>query len=309
MKIVVTGGAGFIGSNVVDAFLSAGHEVVVIDNLSTGYRHNINPSAKFYEMDICSSELTTVLQKEEADIICHHAAQASVPVSVKDPLYDANTNVMGFINLLQGAVKNRVKKVIFISSGGALYGEADEYPTTENYQPVPLSVYAINKMVGEIYLQFYKHQYGLDYTVLRYANVYGPRQVSHGEAGVVSIFIEKLLRGETPTINRYEDQPNGMIRDYVFVQDVVKANLAALEMGSGEAFNIGTCLQTSTQALYDEICRQLGVSIKPNYALARLGDLRNSLLNYDKATKYLGWTPSYNLASGIAETIKYFKNK
>ena len=309
MKIVVTGGAGFIGSNVVDAFLGAGHEVVVIDNLSTGYRHNINPSAKFYEMDICSSELTTVLQKEEADIICHHAAQASVPVSVKDPLYDANTNVMGFINLLQGAVINRVKKVIFISSGGALYGEAEEYPTTENYQPVPLSVYAINKMVGEIYLHFYKHQYGLDYTVLRYANVYGPRQVSHGEAGVVSIFIEKLLGGETPTINRYEDQPNGMIRDYVFVQDVVKANLAALERGSGEAFNIGTCIPTSTLTLYNEICLQLGIVTEPYFALARLGDLKNSLLNYDKAASVLGWKPDYSLASGIAETIKYFKNK
>lgn len=309
MKIVVTGGAGFIGSNVADAFLAAGHEVVIIDNLSTGFRHNVNPAAIFYEKDICSPEISSILHKEKADVICHHAAQASVPVSVKDPLYDANTNVMGFINLLQSAVSSGARKVIFISSGGALYGEAEEYPTTENYRPIPLSVYAINKMVGEIYLHFYKHQYGLDYTALRYANVYGPRQVSHGEAGVVSIFIEKLLKGETPTINRYDDQPDGMIRDYVFVQDVVKANLAALDKGSGEAFNIGTCIPCSTRALYNEITNQLGIEIEPHFAQARLGDLRNSLLNYQKATQYLGWKPDYNLSSGIAETIKYFKNR
>ncbi|HQQ68059.1 MAG TPA: NAD-dependent epimerase/dehydratase family protein [Candidatus Cloacimonadota bacterium] len=306
MKILITGAAGFIASHVADAFIEAGHEVVIVDNFRTGYPKNLNPKARFYELDICDPRLEDVFAREKPDLVDHHAAQISVPLSVEDPLTDAEINVKGLINILENCVKYQVKKVIYISSGGAMYGEATEYPTSETYNPKPLSVYAINKMVGEDYLYFYRHTYGLDYTVLRYANVFGPRQVSHGEAGVVSIFVEKLLAGETPTLNAYPEEPNGMIRDYVYVKDVVRANLAALDQGSGEAFNIGTCIETSTRALYDEICRQMGTRIEPNKGTARKGDLHRSLLKIDKAKKVLGWTPRYTLAEGISEVIQYF---
>jgi len=309
VKILITGAAGFIASHVADAFIDAGHEVVIVDNFRTGYPHNLNPKAKFYELDICDPALKDVFEKEQPDIVDHHAAQISVPLSVEDPLTDAEINVKGLINLLECCVKHQVKKVIYISSGGAMYGEAEEYPTSEEYLPRPLSVYAINKMVGEDYLYFYRHTYGLDYTVLRYANVYGPRQVSHGEAGVVSIFVEKLLAGETPTLNAFEQEPDGMIRDYVFVRDVVAANLQALTKGSGEAFNIGTCIETTTSALYFEICRQLQINVEPHRAQARKGDLHRSLLKIDKARQALGWKPEYTLSQGISEVIAYFKNK
>lgn len=308
MKILITGAAGFIASHVCDAYIEAGHDVVVVDNLSTGYAHNLNPKAKFYQLDICSPELEQVFETERPELVNHHAAQVSVPLSVEDPLNDARINVLGLINILQNCVKYSVKKVIFISSGGAIYGEAEEYPTTENYQPKPLSVYAINKMVGESYLYFYHHQYGLNYTVLRYANVFGPRQVSHGEAGVVSIFVQKLLAGQTPTLNTYPNEPSGMIRDYVYVKDVVKANLLALTKGDQQAFNIGTRIETSTRTLYDEVCSQLGFSPEPIPAIARKGDLKRSLLAWDKAAGELGWKPDYELKQGIHETIEYFKS-
>ena len=309
MKIMVTGGAGFIGSHVVDAFITAGHDVVVVDDLSTGYRHNLNPQARFYELNIDSNDLEEVFKIEKPEILDHHAAQVSVPLSVKQPLKDVRTNVYGLVNLLDLAAKYQTRKFIYISSGGAMYGEATEYPTTEEYRPIPLSVYAINKMVGENYLYFYKHSKGLDYTVLRYANVYGPRQVSHGEAGVVSIFCEKLLDGEQPTINLYPDQKRGMIRDYVYVKDVVKANMLALEAGSGLAFNIGTCKETSTYDLYEELSAIIGVKVNPLEAPAREGDLRRSQLNYDKARQTLGWTPEYDLKKGLLETVEYFRTK
>lgn len=307
MKILITGAAGFIASHLADACIDAGHEVVILDNLRTGYKRNLNPKAKFYEIDICDPGVEEIFALEKPDIVDHHAAQISVPLSVEDPLTDAEINVKGLINILQAASKHEVKKIVYISSGGAMYGEAEQYPTLETFAPRPLSVYAINKMVGEDYLYFYRHQYALDYTVLRYANVYGPRQVSHGEAGVVSIFVEKLLAGETPTLNAYPEHPEGMIRDYVFVKDVVKANLIAFDKGSGQAFNIGTCIPTTTRALYDEIARQLGVKTQPVLAAARKGDLQRSLLNIEKAQQELGWQPQYSLASGIAEVIDYYK--
>ncbi|OQX71697.1 MAG: UDP-glucose 4-epimerase [Candidatus Cloacimonas sp. 4484_275] len=309
MKILVTGGAGFIGSNVADRFIELGHEVVIVDNLSSGYRKNVNPKAKFYEIDIRSTELEKVFEKEKPDIVDHHAAQISVPVSVKEPLLDAEINVLGFINILQNCVKYKVKKVIFISSGGAIYGEATEYPTTENYIPQPLSPYAINKYVSENYLYYYRHQFGLNYTVLRYANVFGPRQVPHGEAGVVSIFITNLRDGKRSFLYAFPEKPEGMIRDYVFVKDVVEANVLVLEKGNLEAFNIGTNKETTTSELYDEISRQMGKNIEPIKADAREGDLRRSCLNFEKAKRILGWQPKFSLAEGIAETINYFTAK
>lgn len=307
MKILITGGAGFIASHLADACIEAGHEVVIVDNLRTGSRRNLNPKAKFYECDICDPAVEEIFAREKPEILDHHAAQISVPLSIEDPLTDAEINVKGLINLLQAAVAHKVKKVVYISSGGAMYGEAEEYPTSESYQPRPLSVYAINKMVGENYLYFYNQQYNLDYTVLRYANVYGPRQVSHGEAGVVSIFVEKLLANMRPTLHAYPDEPAGMIRDYVFVKDVVKANLIAFTKGSGQAYNIGTCIPTTTRELYDEIARHLGVQIQPQPANARQGDLHRSLLKIDKANRELGWKPEYQLSEGIAQVIEYYK--
>ncbi len=307
MKILITGAAGFIASHVADAYIKEGHQVVIVDNLSTGYLHNINPLAKFYQVDICSDDLDRVFAIEKPDIVNHHAAQISVPLSIKDPLSDTETNVIGLIRVLMNCVRQSVQKLIFISSGGAIYGEAREYPTTENYIPKPLSIYAINKLVGENYLSFYFHEYGLNYTIFRYANVYGPRQVSHGEAGVVSIFVESLLRDQMPNVYIYEGEPDGMIRDYVFVKDVVKANILALEKGTNDVFNIGTCKETTTMELYTEISRQLGRNIRPRIGIARVGDLHRSLLSYDKARDILGWVPEHELKDGISQTIEYFK--
>lgn len=319
MKILVTGGAGFIGSHVVDGYIKKGYEVVIVDNLSSGKWENINKKARFYLIDIRNiNEMNKIFERERFDIVNHHAAQISVPYSVLNPGEDAQINVYGFINILELSVKYKVKKVIFISSGGAIYGEADEYPTTENYIPKPLSPYAITKFVSEKYLYYYNHQYGLDYTVLRYANVYGPRQIPHGEAGVVSIFMTRLLKGEKCTIYAYKDEPEGMKRDYVYVKDVVNANITAINRGSKEIFNIGNGIPTSTEELYfkvfenmKKICK-IPESLKiPLKDRERPGDIRRSCLNIEKAKHILKWKPEYSLDEGIKETaqwqLKHFK--
>ncbi|MEF3168256.1 MAG: NAD-dependent epimerase/dehydratase family protein [Deltaproteobacteria bacterium] len=312
MKILVTGGAGFIGSNVVDAYIEAGHEVVVVDNLYSGKRENLNPKARFYLMDIRSPELGKMLEFERPEIVNHHAAQISVPASVEDPLFDASVNIQGFLNLLEGARRYGVRKIIFISSGGAIYGEAKEYPTSESSPALPLSPYAIAKAVSENYLAFYRHQYGLDFTVLRYANVYGPRQVPHGEAGVVAIFMDRLLAKRPCTIYHFPDAPMGMIRDYCFVGDVVQANLSALERGSGTAFNIGTGRETRTRELFDAICSAIERKLpldpalkEPLTAIARPGDLSRSCLLVDRAREGLKWTPTTVLEDGLAKTLQW----
>ncbi len=306
MKILVTGGAGFIGSHVVDRFIEAGHEVIVADDLSRGNIENINPVAKFYEIDIRSKKLEEIFLLEKPDIVDHHAAQISVPVSVQKPIFDGDVNALGFLNILQNCVRFQTKKVIFISSGGAIYGEATEYPTSEDYEPQPLSPYAIHKFISEKYLQYYQQQFGLNYTVLRYANVFGPRQIPHGEAGVVSIFITKIRNGKQCHLNAYKDEPDGMIRDYVFVKDVVEANLLALEKGDCEAFNIGTNQGTTTGELFREISKQMNYCLDPIRKEARPGDLRKSCLNVEKAKRELGWEPKYSLQDGIKETIEFF---
>jgi len=313
MKILVTGGAGFIGSNVVDAYIEAGHEVVVIDNLFSGKLANLNPKAKFYLMDIRSSEVGKMFAMEKFDLVNHHAAQMSVPASVDDPAFDADVNVKGFINLLEAARATQVKKVIFISSGGAIYGEAKEYPTSEASPPVPLSPYAITKAVSEQYLAFYHHQYGLDYTVLRYANVYGPRQIPHGEAGVVAIFMDRLLSNQPCTVYHFSDEPRGMTRDYCFVGDVVQANLHALSKGNGEAFNIGTTMATHTLDLFGaiytaikearpELAEELQIPLKGE---ARAGDLSQSCLKVDKARTMLGFIATHDLTAGLRKTMQW----
>jgi UDP-glucose 4-epimerase len=313
MKILVTGGAGFIGSNVVDGYIQAGHEVLVVDNLFTGKRSNVNPEARFYDMDIRSPDMGTLIGVNRPDILCHHAAQISVPDSVSNPIQDAEINIIGLLNLLESAVKYKVKKVIFISSGGAIYGEASEYPTSESCRPKPFSPYAVSKYSSEHYLAYYKHQHGLDYTTLRYANIYGPRQIPRAEAGVVAIFMDKLIKGKSCILNHFPDDDEGMVRDYCYVGDVVKANLNALDKGSGDYFNIGTGLETKTLTLYNivfeafkelrpEVSEKLSVPLKKK---ARPGDLPKSCLVVDKARRILGWSPETTLEEGIRNTLDW----
>jgi len=309
MKILVTGGAGFIGSHIVDAYLDAGHKVMVIDDLSSGKLENVNPHATFHQMDICSHNLSAFLGEFRPELINHHAAQISVPRSIKDPYSDIRTNIHGLVNLCEAALHSGVTKIIFASSGGAIYGEPEEYPATEKCPARPLSIYAINKKASEDYLYFYSHYYGLDYTILRYANVYGTRQDPAGEAGVVSIFIEQLLKGETPVLNVYPDDPDGMIRDYVYVRDVVSANLKALSRGSRNVYNIGTGIPVKTRELYDLIKQETGSAIEPATVPARPGDIKRSLLNVDKARHFLDWSYQCDLCRGIGETIEFFKSR
>lgn len=311
MKIMVTGGAGFIGSNVVDGFVDAGHQVIVVDNLYTGKRSNVNPQARLYEVDIRSPQIADLIRKEKPDILNHHAAQMSIPDSVADPLFDADVNIKGLLNLLEASRKNGIKKVVFISSGGAIYGEASEYPTSEAYLPRPLSPYAVSKYASEHYLEYYRHQYGLDYTTLRYANIYGPRQIPHGEAGVVAIFMDNLLQKKPSILNHFTDQKDGMVRDYCFVKDVVKANLSVLEKGSGDVFNIGTGVETRTLDLYRAIFEAIQERVPDmphelailGRQLARPGDLTRSCLVIHKARDVLGWRPETNLNDGIRQTL------
>jgi len=317
MKILVTGGAGFIGSNVVDGYIEKGHSVVVVDNLFTGKRKNINPEATFYEADIRSPEIETVIQKERPDIINHHAAQISVPASVEDPSFDADVNVKGLLNILEASRKNGVRKIVFISSGGAIYGEADQYPTTENYSPKPLSPYAITKLVSEYYLSYYYHQWGLAYTVLRYANIYGPRQMPHGEAGVVAIFMTHLMNNQTCTLYHFPNEPSGMIRDYCFVGDVIKANLLALDQGENDIFNIGTGKGTNTLDLFRIIFEEVkkvktdlaGKLQEPKRELARPGDIAKSCLVVEKAKNVFGWRPETSLEEGVKATLEWYQSR
>lgn len=317
MKIMVTGGAGFIGSNVVDGFIGAGHQVLAVDNLYTGKRSNVNPQAKFYELDIRSPHMEDLIERERPDVLNHHAAQMSVPDSVSDPIFDADVNIKGLLNLLEAARKHGVRKVIFISSGGAIYGEASEYPTSEAYQPRPLSPYAVSKFSSEHYLEYYRHQYGLDYTTLRYANIYGPRQIRHGEAGVAAIFMDNLLQEKRSTLNHFVEDEAGMVRDYCYVGDVVRSNLAALEKGAGDFFNIGTGVGTRTLDLYRAIFEafQERISDVPgelatlDRQIARPGDLRKSCLVIEKARRVLGWVPETDLRQGIRETLKWRLNQ
>lgn len=313
MKIIITGGAGFIGSNVADAYIDAGHEVIVIDNLFSGKKENLNPKVKFYQIDIRSDEARKVIEAQKPDIINHHAAQMSVPASVEDPIFDADVNVKGFLNILEASKDFGVKKVIFISSGGAIYGDAQEYPTSERAYPQPFSPYAITKAVSENYLAFYHRQYGLDYTVLRYANIYGPRQIPHGEAGVVAIFMDRLLNNNQCTLYHFNDEPKGMTRDYCFVGDVARANLLALNKGSAQAFNIGTGVATHTEDLFYGIfdaIREKQPSLpeslrKLNRGEARAGDLKRSCLNADRAFEGLGWKAETGLKQGLGLTLNW----
>jgi len=305
MKILVTGGAGFIGSNVSDALVKEGHEVAVVDNLSTGKEENINPEVKFYNIDLLDIEsLELVFREFKPDVVNHHAAQIDVRKSVKDPAFDAETNIIGSINLFELSINYGVRRIIFASTGGALYGEPKALPASEDTPIEPLSPYGVAKYCVENYLNYFKRLYGIERVILRYANVYGPRQDPLGEAGVVAIFTGKILKGEKPVI--YGD--GTQTRDYIYVEDVVKANVLALE-GKEGVYNIGTGKETSVNELIEVFSKVLGREIKPEYAPPRIGEVSRISLDGERARKELGFVPKYSLPEGIRKTIEWYRGK
>ena len=304
MKILVTGGAGFIASHIVDRYLQLGHQVAVVDNLSTGRRANLNPAARLYEVDITDADaIAKVFAAEQPEIVNHHAAQMDVRRSVDEPIFDAQTNVIGSLYVIGSPLQVGVEKIIYASTGGAIYGELDYSPADEEHPIRPLSPYGISKHVVEHYLYLYQHLEGLNFTVLRYANVYGPRQNPHGEAGVVAIFGKQMLAGQQSTV--FGDGTD--TRDYVFVGDVVTANQLVLETGNGGIFNISTGIATKVQEVFEAVAEASGYGKEPNYSPPRPGDLRHNALDNSKAQQLLDWAPQMLLPEGIALTVDYLR--
>lgn len=304
MKVLVTGGAGFIGSHVCDALLARGHAVVALDDLSSGRRQNVPEQARLEVLDIRSRAAAELIARERFDALMHLAAQMDVRRSVAEPGFDAEVNVVGTLNLLEAARASGVKKVIFSSTGGAIYGEQDTFPASESHPTRPVSPYGCSKASCELYLGFYKAQHGLDFVALRYANVYGPRQNPHGEAGVVAIFCQKLLQGAPCTI--YGD--GGQTRDFVFVGDVARANVLALESSvSGEAINIGTGVETDIVTVYRHLAKAAGVSAGPVHAAGKPGEQRRSVIDAGKAGRALGWRPTVSIGAGLEQTLAWFR--
>ncbi len=305
MNILVTGGAGFIASHIVDAYIEMGHQVVIVDNLITGRKENVNKKATFIEMDIRDPEIERVIKEYKIDIINHHAAQMDVRKSVEDPIYNAEVNVLGALNILQLAVKYKIKKFIFASTGGAIYGEQDYFPADENHPLRPISPYGITKLTTEKYLYYYQHEFGLNYAILRYANVYGPRQNPHGEAGVVAIFTQRMLKGEEPVINGDGLQT----RDFVYVGDVVRANRLALTDIQNEIYNIGTGKETDVNTIFRILRDNIDTNIPEKHGPAKPGEQRRSCLSYQKIKKDFGWNPTVSIEEGLKLTVDYFKNE
>ena len=303
MKILVTGGAGFIGSNVCDAFLAKGYEVHALDDLSSGKRENLDPRVKLFVADIRSADARALIETEKYDAMAHLAAQMDVRRSVADPRFDADVNIGGFTNLLEGCVKAGTKRVIFSSTGGAIYGEQDVFPAPETHPQRPLSPYGISKAAGELYLGYYAAQYGLSYLALRYANVYGPRQNPHGEAGVVAIFSERLLDGRGCTIFGDGKQT----RDFVYVKDVARANALALESKFVGAINIGTGIETDVNRLYELLAQAAGSKNAAEHAPKKPGEQLRSVIDNARAREVLGWKPEVALADGLRETVEFFR--
>jgi UDP-glucose 4-epimerase len=302
MKVLLTGGAGFIGSHVADHLLSRGHKVAIVDDLSTGNRENVPSRARLYEMDVRTG-CAEVFEDFEPDALSHQAAQMDVRRSVREPDFDADVNVLGTIRLLQNCIRYSVEKVVFASTGGAVYGEQEMFPATEDHPQYPVSPYGVSKLAGERYLHFYSVQHNISYVTLRYANVYGPRQDPHGEAGVVAIFSGNLVANKTSTINGSGEQT----RDYIYVEDVAKANILALEAEAPNgAYNIGTGIETSVNELYDLMCQLANRDLPPERGPQPPGEQARSSLDPSKAAKFLTWHPKIDLRTGLEETLRYF---
>lgn len=305
MRILVTGGAGFIGSHVAERFVAEGHEVAVVDDLSTGFRRNLPPGASFERVDLCDGPaLERVLAAFRPEVVDHHAAQIDVRQSVRDPLRDATINILGGLNLLGACVRHGVRKLIYASTGGALYGEGRRLPAAEDHPVNPESPYGVSKHAFESYLALWRRQYGLDSTVLRYPNVYGPRQNPHGEAGVNAIFIGQLLAGSQPRVFGDGQQ----VRDYLYVDDVAQANVLALTAGSGETLNLGTGTGTSVLDILDALGSILGVPSGPIHEPARAGEVQRIYLDASRARRVLGWAPTVSFADGLTRTVEWFRS-
>ncbi|MBI4400415.1 MAG: SDR family oxidoreductase [Nitrospirae bacterium] len=305
MKILVTGGAGFIGSHLVDRLVQEGHEVVVVDNLSTGKRKNLNRAASFYKLDIQSSRMERVFRNERPLLVMHLAAQMDVRRSVEDPIFDAQANILGTLNLLEQAVRHGTRKVIFASSGGAIYGEQEIFPAPESHPTRPLSPYGISKLTGEQYLAYYERVSGIQYVSLRYGNVYGPRQDPEGEAGVVAIFTQKMLNGEQPVINGNGRQT----RDFVFVEDVVEAHLAVMGKEVQGVYNVGTGQEITINDLFRLLADLANPGCKELHGPAKKGEQIRSVVDPGKLRHELGWEPRTPLREGLRKTVEFFRSK
>jgi UDP-glucose 4-epimerase len=302
VRALVTGGAGFIGSHITDALISGGHEVTVVDDLSRGRREQVNPKARFVELDITSSALTQAVADARPEVVFHAAAQIDVRASVRDPLHDADVNVVGTVNVLRAAVDAGARRVVFASSGGAIYGDTDVLPTPEGHPCLPESPYGTAKLCAEAYGGTFSRQAGLEFVALRYANVYGPRQDPHGEAGVVAIFATRLANGETVVINGDGTQT----RDYVHVQDVVRANLAAVDGPTG-VYNIGTGVETDVNTVYRMLAIAAGVDGDAEHGPQKPGEQRRSCLDTSLAREHLVWSPTVGFDEGAISTLDYFR--
>lgn len=303
MKILVTGGAGFIGSHVTEAYVRAGHEVVVVDDLSSGKREQVPAGATLVAMDVRDAAIREVFRLERPELLSHHAAQMDVRRSVADPRFDADVNILGLLNLLEAGRESGLKRVLFASSGGAGYGEQEEFPAPESHKLEPVSPYGVSKRASELYLGCYRAMYGLEYVAMRYANVYGPRQDPHGEAGVVAIFATRLLSGEVPTINGDGTQT----RDYVYVGDLVRANLALAEHPFCGALNFGTGIETDVNELFRLLRDACGVDVPESHGPAKPGEQRRSVISPRLAGEVLGWRPEVELRDGLARTVDFFR--
>lgn len=304
MKVLLTGGAGFIGSHIADAYIDLGHDVSIVDNLVTGTRENLNPKARFFEVDVRDAVgMKRVFEVERFDLVNHHAAQMDVRRSVADPVFDASVNILGVLNILELCVLHNVHRFIFASSGGAIYGEQDYFPADEIHPTRPISPYGVAKLTTENYLFYYKAVYGVDSVSLRYANVYGPRQNPKGEAGVVAIFASKMLSGEQPVINGDGKQT----RDYVYVGDVACANTLALQCDGLQVFNVGTGVETDVNALFRHIKRSSESSALEQHAPAKKGEQLRSTLDARKIRTALGWQPTVGVEEGVKRTVEFFK--
>jgi UDP-glucose 4-epimerase len=303
--VCVTGGAGFIGSHVAEALLGEGHRVLILDNLSGGKRENVPQGAELHVLDIRSPEAADLVRDAGVEILVHHAAQMDVRRSVEDPAFDAEVNILGSLRLVEGGRRGSLKQVVFASTGGAIYGEQDFFPATEEHPVRPVSPYGVSKLSFERYLFYFHVTYGIDATCLRYANVYGERQNPHGEAGVVAIFLNRLLAGTAPTING----PGLQTRDYVHVSDVVRANKAAIGLSGFRIYNVGTGVETSVVQLYDELARAVGSDLKAQHGPAKPGEQQRSVIDASRIRSELGLPDPLPLREGLARTAAWFRQR